>query len=687
MAVEDRRQAAVAGSARGRFGQGAWRRWRALWALALALLGAAWPAAQAATEAAPPALSFVRTPQLQRAVISPAGDRVALLVTAPSGRSVLAVRSLQNASAPKVVGVFSDADVYSVAWVNNERLVYEARRPGPLIYKDGAGTFAVDHDGGNELQLIAWRTDNQTVGSRIARRGLTYGWFLYRTFDDDSADIVVAWRDEDAMGAAQIGRLARLNTRTGALTSLSEGAPPFVNRWVFDGQGQLRAVATLRDGRSRLHWRAPGSETWTQVMEQAPLGAEALTPVFLEPDGSLIVEGRRGRDASALYTMKLPSGELDPEPLLALDGFDVNARIKSDSRSGRVVGVHTRGARPLSVWFDERLAGVQAAVDQSLPAGRVNRLDCGRCESTRHFIVFSHSDSHSGEYLHFDSEARKLTRLGPSRPWLPEATQGKRSFHRVNARDGLPLPVVVTHPPGSAVDQPLPTVMLVHGGPWVRGSDTTWSAGAQFLATRGWRVLEVEFRGSDGFGWRHFQAGWKQWGEAMQDDLADALAWAVREKLVDASRVCIYGASYGGYAALMAPIRYPGLFRCAASHVGVTDIDLLYNATWGDITTQSKRYSMPVLIGDPKLDAELLRAASPLRRVAELKLPLLLAYSGRDQRVPKEHADKFLSAARRAGVAVEELYYAEEGHGWFDQANHADFLQKLERFLAKALAR
>ena len=663
-------------------------RWATLAAvLALAALGAGGTAASAASAAPPPALGFVVAPQLQRVVISPAGDRVALIVSTPQGRSVLAVRGLQPASASKVVGAFSDADVFSVRWVDNQRLVFEARRPGPLIEEDGAGTFAVDHDGENLLQLIAWRRNNHVTGSRIERRGLTYGWFVYGTLDDGSDDVLLAWRGEEVQDEPQMGQLARLNTRTGALTRIGEGAPPFVTRWILDGQRQLRMVVTSRDGRQHWHWRAPGSESWTQVLDQPALGAAAFIPLVLENDGTLIVEGHRGRDSSALYTMKLPTAEIDPEPLLALEGFDVDARLVLDSRSRRVMGLHTRGARPLSAWFDERMAAVQAAVDQALPAGRINRLDCGRCENSRHFIVFSRSDSHSGEYLHYDHEARRLARLGQARPWLSEASQGRRSFHRVNARDGLSLPVVVTHPPGSAPDTPLPAVLLVHGGPFLRGSDTSWSAEAQFLATRGWRVLEVEFRGSDGFGWRHFEAGWKQWGEAMQDDLADALAWAVREKMVDAGRVCLYGGSYGGYAALMAPIRHPGLFRCAASHAGVTDIDLLYTATWGDQTAQAKRYSMPILIGDPKLDAERLRAASPLRRVAELKLPLLLAYGGRDRRVPKEHADKFLAAARSAGVAVEAVYYPEEGHGWFDAANHADFLQRLERFLAKSLAR
>ena len=178
------------------------------------------------------------------------------------------------------------------------------------------------------------------------------------------------------------------------------------------------------------------------------------------------------------------------------------------------------------------------------------------------------------------------------------------------ARDGLPIPVYVTHPKGSTPKEPLPAVVLVHGGPWVRGSDRRWEAEAQFLASRGYRVLQPEFRGSEGYGFAHFRAGWQQWGLTMQDDLADAVQWAAAQGLVDPARVCIVGASYGGYAALMAPVRHPDRWRCAASFAGVTDIDLMFSSERSDVSERSKRYGYASLIGDPKADAAKLRQNS-----------------------------------------------------------------------------
>jgi len=647
------------------------------------------PAAGAAQGA--PALTaadFARRPTLGAAVISPGGTHVALLFTTPKGRSVAAVRGLED-EALRIIGAFSDADVTRVRWVNDRRLVFEAFQPGAEVEEGGAATFAVDLDGQNRRELIAWRNSNAVTGTRIERKGLTYGWFFHDTLDDGSDDILIHRLTFDHAGDAHPGALARLNTRNGRLTRLTDGAPPFAYAWVLDSRNELRVVGTSRDGRSRLHWRPPGSDTWRVVLDEARLQQGNLAPRFLENDGTLIVEGRPdGRDTSALFALELASGKLDPEPLVAIQGFDINASVEVDSRTREVVGVHTQADRPVSVWFHERLALIQAAVDAALP-GRVNRLLCGRCLSSPHFIVHSQSDANPGEYLHYDHGAKRIRRLATQRPWLAEATQGRRSFHRIDARDGLSLPLVVTHPPGldpqARPGQPLPTVVLVHGGPWVRGGDLTWDSTAQFLATRGWRVLEVEFRGSDGFGWQHFRAGWKTWGTAMQDDLADAVAWAAREGLTDTGRVCVMGGSYGGYAALMSMVRHPQTYRCAVSFAGVTDKELLYTARWGDISPQSKRFSLPELVGDPKADAELMRQGSPLARVAEIRGPVLMAWGMLDRRVPPEHANRFVRAARAAGVRVETQAF-DDGHGFFLVENHEAYLQRVEAFLRRELA-
>ena len=650
----------------------------------LAILALASALVASAQSDAPPAEHYTRPPAISDVTISPSGKRVAFLTTADNGRSVAAVLNLPVQGPAKVVAGFGDADVATVAWVNDDRLVLEASQDGALVGENGAGTMAVDHDGGNARPLIAWRSDNWSTGTRLTSRMLTYGWFLLGTMDDGSHDVLVHQRINEARGDRLTDNLSRLDTRTGAVRKVGSGIPDGAYAWRFDRAGEPRTVVVDDRNRRKHYWRPPGRDQWTLFADVEARSLEDFGPVALEGDRHLVVARRGAKDTSALYSFDLTAGKFDAEPLAAVAGFDSDGGYQSDAPGGSIVGVHLRADRPLSAWFDTRMAAIQAAVDAALP-GRWNRLYCGRCASTNFFVVASQSDRQPGEFLLYDSAQRKLHVLGKARPWIDEAQQGSRTFHRYAARDGLPIPVYVTHPKGSTPKEPLPAVVLVHGGPWVRGSDRRWEAEAQFLASRGYRVLQPEFRGSEGYGFAHFRAGWQQWGLTMQDDLADAVQWAAAQGLVDPARVCIVGASYGGYAALMAPVRHPDRWRCAASFAGVTDIDLMFSSERSDVSERSKRYGYASLIGDPKADAAKLRQNSPLHRVADIKVPVLLAHGYHDRRVPREHYTAFVDAAQRAGVKLESVMYPGAGHGWYESREHADFLSRLEKFLAREI--
>jgi len=653
--------------------------------LATVLFMAAGGARGADTAPLPPAESYTRSAAIDDFALSPSGKHLAVVLTAPNGYRVAAVIDLAQPEQHKVVADFANADVNAVYWVNDERLLFTARQPGHYIDYGGKGMFAINRDGSDLRQLTAWITDSADTGTRIASRLLPWDWTLYATLRDGSADVLLTRVSRDTAGDRVLAQLGRLDTKTGQLRLLTDKMPDQATRWLLDGDGQPRVVQVRRDGRDKLFWQAPGSSDWALLEDRDDSSDDTIQPLYLEGDGALIVAARNGRDTTALWAYDTRRRKMDSEPLLALDGYDLGSGLVTDIRTRTVVGVLATASRPLSVWFHPRMAGIQKAVDAALPAGRANRLYCNPCETAENVVVWSTSDRQPGEMFLYQRGNGTLRRIGRARPWLDEASQGTRTLHRVAARDGLSLPVVVTHPAGKAANDTLPAVLLVHGGPWLRGSSVTWDAEAQFLASRGFRVLEVEFRGSLGFGWRHFRAGWQQWGLQMQDDLADALAWAAKERLIDPQRVCIYGGSYGGYAALMGPARHPGSYRCAASFAGVTDIDLMYSGIWGDISVQAKRYAMPLLIGDRERDAERLRANSPISRVAEVKVPVLLVQGGVDRRVPEVHADRYLDAARKAGVNIEYVRYAEEGHGWYSSDNHADFLRRLEHFLNQAL--
>lgn len=653
---------------------------RAGW-LALVMLGA-WAVSGLAV-AAGTAADYARRPDVREAVVSPSNTHVALRVAGPRGRVALAVVDLANPSDRKVVAAYDNLDVFAVEWVNDKRLVYFAAEPGPSVEYDMWGTFAVDRDGEERRQIISGRSDTESAtGSLIRQRMLDRRWSFRDTVGDGSDDILVTRWLESLEQGYRPQTLSRLNTRTMTITPLSEGQPAGANRWLLDGQGRLRVVTTEVKDKSALWWLPQPGGAWERVHEWQSVGGAALFPRALEADGTLIVASRYNRDTRALFAYDLAKKKIDADPLVGVQGFDVDALV-FDQRQQRVAGVRVEAQQPTTVWFDEALAKAQAAVDKALP-GRSNRLLCGNCIGATRFVVESTGDRQPTEYLLFDTGAGKLTSLIASRPWLAGVEQGRRSYHRIAARDGLSLPVVVTHPPGVPADRPAPTVVLVHGGPWAEGADLMWSHEPAFLATRGYRVLEVSFRGTTGLGWKHERASWGEWGLSMQDDLEDAVLWAAQQKLTDPDRVCIYGASYGGYAALMGPVRHPGRYRCAISHVGVTDINIMFSGNWTDMTPAARNYGWATLVGDPVKDAEKLRRQSPVNRVSEIKVPVLIVQGRLDDRVAPVHADRFVSAARAAGVDVERVDY-EEGHGFSRAESEADFLGRLEAFLAKHL--
>lgn len=648
---------------------------------ACALLGAAgWVGA-----AAPTAADYARWPEVMKMVVSPSNDRAAMLVRTPGGRVALATVNLADEAAkPQVIARYNDVDVREVAWVNDQRLVYSVWQQGPVIDYEKWGTFSVDHDGGEERHLITARSDNEAAtGSSIRFRVLTRQWDFWKPVGDGSDDVYVRRMGDTAERGYRALSVSRVDTRTLRLRPVTEGQPDNAVSWLFDAAGRLAVVVSEEKNRNKLWWQPAAGEPWKLVREWADFADNGVTPRALERDGTLIVSARIGRDATALYTFDLRKGEADTAPLVGVDGYDVD-HVRFDAKQQAVIGVHVEAQQPTTVWFDEGLARAQAAVDKALP-GRSNTLLCGHCVGAKRFVVHSTSDRQPGEFYVFDAGAGRLRLYAAARPWIPEATQGRRSYHRIAARDGLSLPVVVTHPVSVPADQPAPTVVLVHGGPWADGATLTWEAEPQYLAGLGYRVLQVSFRGTTGLGWQHFRASWGEFGLSMQDDLEDAVLWAVKEKLTDADRVCIYGASYGGYAALMGPVRHPSRYRCAVSHVGVTDLSLMFSRNWTDISPFGRQYGWAKLVGDPKSDAERLHQQSPVNRVAEIKVPVLLAQGRLDRRVTPEHADRFVSAARSAGVSVERVDY-EEGHGFYLPESEADFWTRLAAFLGKHLA-
>jgi dipeptidyl aminopeptidase/acylaminoacyl peptidase len=643
-------------------------------------------AAAAARAPLPPIEDFFENAAFTGAILSPNARYLAAKIARAGGRDALAVIDLANNSA-KVVAGFSDSDVGIFHWVNNERLVYNAHDKdiGQGDLRNAPGLYAVNRDGSAYRQLAVRGTgmvSEHTIGSM-----LPWNTFLFaQRGAQDSEFIYVTSPKYSNRGELEHVNLLRLNTLTGRASAVNR--PPATHGWLLDQKGEPRIAGTLERDMSVLYYREPTTDKWRKLAEFKAFtgGPGAFAPVAFGPDGALYVSANAGRDKTALYRFDLATGKRAAEPLVELKDYDFSGTLVI--ANGKLLGVRVLTDARSTAWFDSAMQALQQRIDAALP-GTVNLVLPAPQAETAWVLVQSYSDIVPRSWNLFNTETGKLNKVGNSYARIDPRQMGIQEPVRYQARDGLEIPAWLTLPHGSNRKN-LPLVVLVHGGPYVRGGEWGWRPDAQFLASRGYAVLEPEYRGSTGFGARHFRAGWKQWGLKMQDDIADGAKWAVAEGIVDPQRICIAGASYGGYATLMGLLNDPGLFKCGIDWVGVTDIGLLYSGHWSfrsDLSDEYKQYGMPELVGDVVKDAEQFRATSPLLQAARIRQPLLLAYGGSDARVPLYHGRKFYDAVKATNPNVEMVVYEEEGHGWALPKNRIDFWTRVEKFLDRNIGK
>lgn len=656
---------------------------RGLLAAVMALSG--WGAAQSQTVAAAPAApvpieAFFGAAPLQSAVLSPSGRWLAAVVQPKGERARLVVSDLEDKEPARVVAMFSRLDVGRVQWVGDEWLVFNTVDRIDLSgERRGPGLMSVRRDGERIRLLIKRELD--TLFPPPGSQPLEANHYLLALGAPGSDEIIVGqsvWAAREFSHTVPVA----LNVATGQRRSLVDKPPPDADDWIFDAQGRARVATAVRGNEVTLHWLDASTGAWRVIGRYARLEVD-FWPSFVDEADRLYVSHTDAAGFSALSRFDLATGKPAAGPLVSTPGFSGSIDAIQSRRDGSLQGVRLLTDGRSQVWFSASMKAVQAKVEARLP-GRINLLGCGSCENPAVVLVYSATDRSPGEYFLYRPAADQWQAVGARRPDVEPARMAGMELHRIKARDGGDLPVWITRMPG-ATPGPKPAVVLVHGGPWSRGAEWAWDAEAQFLASRGYVVIEPEFRGSTGYGDKHYRSGWKQWGQAMQDDVSDALRFAVRGGWVDEKRVCIAGASYGGYATLMGLAKDPDQYRCGVAWLAVSDPRLMFSIHWSDIDSDHKQHTMPQMIGDLQKDAAMLAANSPLEQAARIKSPVFLAYGGRDRRVPIDHGERMREALRKAGNNPEWQVYDEEAHGWSRPENRIDFWRRVEGFLAKHL--
>jgi dipeptidyl aminopeptidase/acylaminoacyl peptidase len=613
-------------------------------------------AGQAALPAAParvPMEAFFAWPALGSMTLSPDGKLLAAKVMRPDRRMELQVIELDTKRI-HMVASFVDGTVGTVDWVNNRRLLYSLA--------GGQGLIAVNFDGSERVVLAGRRDSPLWSGATVRAPGAPGSDDMYLLRNRKSEP------------------LALVNTLSSTITPIA--LPDETKSWLIDERGVLRLYMTDTDGNWAAFYRPDATTAWRALGAPAVQVLRSNRILGLGPDDSVYVLGANGQDKKAVYTLDLTSGKLPAMPLISMANYDFNG-VLIQNQDG-LLGFRAVTDAVSTIWIDPVMKALQAEVDQRQPA-TVNLITPPKRAASPWVLVESYSDRQPTVVTVYNTQTHAFTKVGEVLPGIRAAQMGRQEIVHYKARDGREIEAILTMPPMNE-GGPAPMVVMVHGGPFVRGKVWGWNGETQFLATRGYAVLEPAFRGTSGFGKAHLEAGYKQWGLAMQDDVTDGTRWAIAQGYADPKRICIAGGSYGGYATLMGLIKELDLYRCGIDWVGVTDIALLYEEHWGyrsDATDEVLKYTYPMTAGDPVKDAAQLAATSPLRRAADLHQPLLMAYGMRDQRVPLFHGIKFRDAVRKTNAQVEWVQYEDEGHGWHLEKTQTDFWIRVEKFLDK----
>jgi len=617
--------------------------------LPFALLGAVPPGAAAQSSDAVPMRDFFRNPE--RAYFRVSSDGKTLSFMQPWERRMnIFVQPVGSSAAPKRITAETDRDIPDYFWKGPNRVVYTKDVGGD----ENDHIVVVDRRGGEPKDV----TPFPGVKAQIV-------------------DVLDAFPDRMLVGlnkrVKEVFDVYDLDLSTGALTLVAEN-PGNITSWGADHAGRIR-YATATDGVNRTYlYRDDPKASFKPVLTTS--FRESFAPQFFTADNrKLYAASNVGRDKVAIVLVD-PATAKEEQVVYLRDDVDVSGVVWSKHRK-RAAFVNYETAKAERHYLDPDAEKLFKGLEAKLPGYRVN-LQSTTADENR-MIVAAANDRTSGARYLYDRAADKLTKLGDVQPWLPEAKMAVQKPIVYPARDGLAINGYLTVPLGKEAKN-LPVIVHPHGGPWFRDS-WGFDPEVQFLASRGYAVLQMNYRGSIGYGRKFWEASFKEWGRKMQDDITDGAQWLVAEGIADPKRICIYGASYGGYATLAGLAYTPDLYACGVDYVGVANLFTFLNT----IPPYWKPYleMMHEMVGHPEKDKALLTAASPALNADRIKAPLLIAQGARDPRVNKDESDQMVAALKARGVEVPYMVKDNEGHGFRNEENQFEFYESMEKFLDK----
>jgi dipeptidyl aminopeptidase/acylaminoacyl peptidase len=618
-------------------------------------------AAPAAPSAGPiPIADFARLPFLSDALLSPDGTRIAGHVSS-NGNEGIAVWTL-SAGADQVPLRVPANGSESFQWASDTRLLITVNSLFAIVLDQAVFPIRVQ------------RVESYDLDSRkLVPLGPGAGFIQEVIFTDPAGRFVLL---SSQSGWESAPNVLRIDLATGASVEV-QPARRGVSSWFADGDGVVRVGVDYGERRTRIYYR-PDAQSPLQLVETHRNLAndsviDAVRFVTNTSRGLIVTNAETGRFAIYEYDF---ATDTRGAALFSHPEVDVTRGIFN--LTGGLDGAAYEDERPRVRWLNPEWERLQARIDRTFPDH--TNVIINRSRDGNRVLIFSSAADDPGTYYVFDQAARRMEIFASplnvliGRRFAPVRPVSYRS------RDGLAIPAYLTLPPGGP-ERGLPLIVMPHGGPFVRDS-WTFNAEVQFLASRGYAVLQPNYRGSTGYGRGFVERGYGQFGAGMIDDIDDGVDWLVREGIADPAGVCIMGASYGGYAAIWGAMRSPRRYRCAISLAGPTDLramlrhDARYLVARRYVGEWRRRVE-----GEERTD---LNAVSPARHPEMLRVPTLIAHGEQDVNVPAEQSHRLVRALERARIAnFESVFYPKSGHGFTDAVESADWLRRVEAFLAR----
>ncbi len=595
-----------------------------------------------------PLRDFFRNPEQSRFQISPDGNAIAFMQPYQNRMNVF-VRPRAGGPAVRVTSE-TERDVAGYFW-KGARIVYLKDFKGDENFH----LVSVDADGGSPVDL----TPFDKVRALIVDD---------RYEHDDEMIIALNKRN------AEVFDVYRVDLNSKELTLIAEN-PGNVTDWVTDHAGCIRLAITTDGVNTSIMHRPDAKSAFTTVITTN--FREQISPQFFDFDDKLLfATSNINRDKAAIVRLDPATAKEESvifeHPEVDIAGFAFSRKRKVCTEAHFITWKHERK------FFDAEMQAIHADLERQLPGYEIDLQSSNKDETL--FVVAAWSDRTQGVRYLYDVVAKALTKLAEIAPWLDADELADMKPIAFKARDGLSIHGYLTLPRGGGEN--LPMIVNPHGGPWARDI-WGYNPEAQFLANRGYAVLQVNFRGSTGYGRKFWEASFKQWGRTMQDDVTDGVKYAIAQGIADPKRVAIYGGSYGGYCTLAGLAFTPELYACGIDYVGVSNLFTFLKTIppyWKPMLDMF--YEM---VGNPDTDKKLLAEASPALHADQIRVPLLIAQGAQDPRVNIDESNQMVAALNKHGIDVEYLVKDNEGHGFHNEENRFEFYEAMERFLAKHL--